>query len=254
MSELGSAYALSLSEVTKSFGKAHIIRGVDLNVMPEEIHAVIGPNGAGKSTLFNLISGRFAPTSGDIRLFGQQIHGCTAQSLVHKGLARSFQITKLFPSLTVHRNAEVACIATLPLHRALFRTVSNDQEVQSRVGRLLAQVQLTRFADELAGSLSYAQQRALEVALTLASAPRVLLLDEPMAGMSADEARHTSELIRSIRSGLTVLMIEHDMDVVFSLADRVTVLVNGSVLATGTPNEIREHPAVLEAYLGTVVA
>ena len=244
---------LRLEDLNKSFGPAHIIRGVNLAVHEGERHAVIGPNGAGKSTLFHLISGQFAPSSGRIVLDGEEIGGLEPATVNRKGLARSFQITNIFPGLTVFENIRLAVMRRHNVQFVLWRPVSGLKKVSAEVETLLEQVRLTARAQTLASQLSYSEQRSLEIGMTLASDPRVIILDEPMAGMSQEETDYTVGLIREITKGRTLMIVEHDMDVVFTLADRISVLVYGEIIATGTPKEIRENARVREAYLGEEV-
>lgn len=241
---------LSLKGVRKSFGPVEIIRGIELDVIPGERHAVIGPNGAGKSTLFHLISGQFAPTSGDILLDGLPIGGLKPHLVNRQGLARSFQITNIFPGLSVFENLRLAVMRRFGLDFVFWRRASRMKAVTALVEELLAQVRLERRAKALASALSYSEQRSLEIGMTLASDPKVILLDEPMAGMSHEETEYTTGLIRDITRGRTLLIVEHDMDVVFRLSDRISVLVYGQIIATGTPAEIRGNAQVREAYLG----
>ena len=254
MTAMTDAPILSLRNVHRSFGEAQIICGVTLDVLGSERHAIIGPNGAGKSTLFHLISGRYAPTCGDILLRGESIAGLPPHRINRRGLARSFQITSIFPRLTVFENLRIAVMRRHGLAYDLFRPVARAREVQEQTDTLLERVRLGDRRASRAGDLSYSEQRALEIGMTLASEPDVLLLDEPMAGMSHEETNHALELIREVTRGRTLLIVEHDMQVVFSLADRITVLVYGEVLATGTPDEIRADRRVREAYLGEGVA
>jgi branched-chain amino acid transport system ATP-binding protein len=245
---------LSIHGLRKSFGEAEIIRGVDLAIEPGERRALIGPNGAGKSTLFHLISGQLAPSAGDIVFDGQRIDGWTPQRINRRGLARSFQITNIFPKLTVFENVRIAVMQRHGLQYTFWRLLERMAKVREQTERLLEQVRLHGRASTVAGELSYSEQRSLELAMTLASDPQLVLLDEPMAGMSAEETQYTLELIREVTAGRALLLVEHDMDVVFSLADQVSVLVYGQVIATGTPDEIRQHQGVREAYLGEEVA
>jgi len=244
---------LVLEGLNKSFGHAHIIRNVNLAVHDGERHAVIGPNGAGKSTLFHLISGQFAPTSGSIRLDDKEIGGLAPAIVNRRGLARSFQITNIFPGLTVFENIRLAVMRRYNVQFVMWRPVSGMKKVRAEVERLLEQVRLTARAQTLASQLSYSEQRSLEIGMTLASDPRLIILDEPMAGMSQEETDYTVGLIREITQGRTLMIVEHDMDVVFTLADRISVLVYGEIIATGTPQEIRENARVREAYLGEEV-
>jgi branched-chain amino acid transport system ATP-binding protein len=248
------AAVLSLRGVHRSFGEAEIICGVSLDLRASERHAVIGPNGAGKSTLFHLISGRYAPTRGDILLKGRSIAGLPPHVINRRGLARSFQITSIFPRLTVFENLRVAVMRRHGLAYDLFRPVGRARVVREQVDQLLERVRLDQRRSALAGDLSYSEQRSLEIGMTLASDPEVLLLDEPMAGMSREETDHAVELIQEVTRGKSLLIVEHDMQVVFSLCDRITVLVYGEVLASGTPEEIRSDARVREAYLGEEMA
>jgi branched-chain amino acid transport system ATP-binding protein len=242
--------ALELSGVRKAFGRAEIIRGVNLSIRPGERHAIIGPNGAGKSTLFNLISGRLAASAGDIRLNGRSINGCRPYEINRRGLARSFQITNIFPRLSVFENLRCAVLWTLGHRYAFWKNLNRLRDAEVRAEAVLKQVGLRRRRDTAAGLLSYAEQRALELGITVAGGAGVILLDEPTAGMSRAETRHAVELIREATEGRTLLMVEHDMGVVFGLADRISVMVYGEVIATGTAEEIRGNASVREAYLG----
>jgi branched-chain amino acid transport system ATP-binding protein len=245
---------LRVRGLRKAFGATEIIRGVDLDVMPGERRALIGPNGAGKSTVFHLVSGQLVPTAGEVVFDGQRIDGRAPQRINRLGLARSFQITNIFPRLTVFENIRIAVMQRHRLQTTFWRRLDGYATVREQAERLLERVRLQRDADSLAGELSYSGQRSLELAMTLASEPKAILLDEPMAGMSAEETDYTLALIREVTAGRALLIVEHDMDVVFALADRISVLVYGQVIATGTPAEVRADPAVREAYLGEEVA
>lgn len=245
---------LSLRGVRKAFGDIEIIRGVDLDFVQGERHAVIGPNGAGKSTLFHLISGNLTPTSGEIVFDGRPIQGEEPQKINRHGLARSFQITNIFPKLTVFENLRLAVMRPYGVQYMFWKFIDRLSAVREQTDQLLERVRLTKRASTIAGELSYSEQRSLEIAMTLASDPKVILLDEPMAGMSTEETAHTADLIRELTQGRTLLIVEHDMDVVFSISDRISVLVYGQVVATGTPDEIRNNARVKEAYLGEEVA
>ena len=245
--------ALQLVDVHKSFGQTEIIRGVSLAIQPGERVAVIGPNGAGKSTLFNLISGRFAPSSGQIDLHGTRIDGQKPFEINRLGLARSFQVTHLFPRLSVFENLRCAVLWSLGYRYSFWRLLSGLQDVTERVQQLMAQVTLTHKAGVLASELSYAEQRALEIGVTIAGNASVILLDEPTAGMSRSEAGHFVSLIRQVTEGKTLLMVEHDMGVDFDLADRIAVLVYGEVIAFDTPEAVRADARVQAAYLGAEV-
>ncbi|WP_323030267.1 ABC transporter ATP-binding protein [Castellaniella sp.] len=245
---------LSLDGVRKSFGPVEIIRGVSLEVGENERHAIIGPNGAGKSTLFHLVSGQLRPSAGRIELAGQSIGGRSPQAVNRLGLARSFQITNLFPQLSVFENIRLAVMRSHGLQYCFWRLIDRNDAVRERSESLLESVRLSRRATTAVGELSYSEQRSLEIAMTLASDPRIILLDEPMAGMSREETSYMTALIREVTEGRALLIVEHDMEVVFSLSDRISVLVYGEVIATGTPEEIRADPRVREAYLGEEAA
>ena len=241
---------LSIRGLRKSFGATEIIRGVDLDLRAGERRALIGPNGAGKSTLFHLISGNLRPTSGEITLDGQRIEGWSPERVNRRGLARSFQITNVFPRLSVFENVRIGVMQRRGVQYNLWRRIEGLRAVREEAEQLLERVRLQDHAQTLAGEMSYSAQRSLELAMTLASDPKVILLDEPMAGMSSEETAYTAELIREVTAGRTLLLVEHDMDVVFSLSERISVLVYGQVIATGTPEEIRRDASVREAYLG----
>ena len=246
-----SAPALELKAVHKSFGRTAIINGVDLAIAKGERHAIIGPNGAGKSTLFNLVSKRFPVTSGLVLLNGEDITGLESHEINRKGLSRSFQITNIFPRLSVYENLRCAVLWSLGYRYSFWHRVGALKDVRARAEEVVEKIGLARRRDRPAGMLSYAEQRALEIGITIAGGADVILLDEPTAGMSRSETHDAVELIRNVTQGKTLVMVEHDMGVVFGLADRISVLVYGRVLAAGTPDEIRGSKAVQEAYLGT---
>ncbi len=246
--------AVELIDVRKNFGRTEIIRGVDLAIPIGERHAIIGPNGAGKSTLFNLISGRFAVTSGTIRIKGEPAAGLRPYQLNRRGLSRSFQVTNIFPKLTVAENVRCAVLWSLGYKYSFWRGVESLPDVRRRTEEVLTQINLLDRRDSLAGVLTYAEQRALEIGITIAGGAEIILLDEPTAGMSRAEAEHAVALIRKVSKGLTLVMIEHDMSVVFDLADRISVLVYGQVIASDVPKAIKANRAVQEAYLGTGIA
>lgn len=248
-----STYALELSNVTKSFGKTAIIRGVNLAVNKGERVAVIGPNGAGKSTLFNLISGRFEPTSGSIKLHGNEIIGQRPYEISRRGLARSFQITNIFSRLSVFENLRCAALFSSGQKYSFWKPLSKLDELNDRTEALMASLELKRRRDVPASLLTYSEQRALEVGLTIAGGGDVILLDEPTAGMSHSETDRFVHLIRKVTVGKTLLTVEHDMGVVFGLADRIAVLVYGEVIAFDTPDKVRADAKVKEAYLGAVL-
>ena len=245
-----SAYALELRDVRKSFGKSEIICGANLAVRPGERVAVIGPNGAGKSTLFNLISGRFAPSSGEILLHGQRVDGKQPFEINRAGLSRSFQITNIFPKLSVFENLRCSVLWSMGYRYSFLRFLSRMDDVNARAEQLLTQIQLERRRDTLAVNLTYAEQRALEIGITIAGGASVILLDEPTAGMSNSETGRFIQLIREVTEGRTLLTVEHDMGVVFGLADKIAVVVYGEVIAFDTPERVRADPRVQEAYLG----
>jgi len=247
------APAVELDGVTKRFDRTEIIRGVSLAVPKGERHAIIGPDGAGKSTLFNLISGRFEPTSGRIRLNGADITRRKPFEINRLGLSRSFQITNLFHRLSVFENLRCAVLWSLGHRYSFWKNLNKLADADGRAEEVLERVGLKRRRDIAAGLLTYAEQRALEIGITIAGGAEVILLDEPTAGMSRAESRRAVELIREVTVGKTLLMVEHDMGVVFGLADRISVVVYGQVIATGAPAEIRASAAVREAYLGTQV-
>ena len=242
--------ALELTDLTKNFGLAQIIRGVSLQVETGERHAIIGPNGAGKSTLFHLVSGRIAPTSGEVRLDGRRIDGLSPFEIYRRGLGRSFQITNIFPRLSVFENLRCAALWSLGYKYAFWRPIDGLRDVRDKTEWLMEQIGLTGRRDVQAGVLSYAEQRSLEIGVTVAGGAHVILLDEPTAGMNAGESAQAVALIRRVSEGRTLVMVEHDMGVVFDLADRISVLVYGRIVASDTPERIRENAEVQEAYLG----
>ncbi len=246
-----SVPALELSGVYKRFGKTEIIRGVDLDVRNGERHAVIGPNGAGKSTLFNLISGRFAPSAGRIALNGRDITGLRPFQINRLGLSRSFQITNIFHRMSVYENVRCATLYALGYRYSFWHRLARLRDAAERAEEVLQRIGLQARRDTLAGLLTYAEQRALEIGITIAGGADLILLDEPTAGMSRSESDRAVELIRRVTEGKTLIMVEHDMSVVFGLAERISVLVYGELIATGAPAEIRGNAAVQEAYLGS---
>jgi branched-chain amino acid transport system ATP-binding protein len=246
--------ALELRDLRKSFGKTEIIRGANLVVRPGERVAIIGPNGAGKSTLFNLISGRFEPSSGDVLLSGQRINGKKPYEINRLGLSRSFQITNIFPKLSVFENLRCGVLWSLGYRYSFLRFLSNLHDANARAEELLVQVGLARKRNVLAVNLTYAEQRALEIGVTIAGGAEVILLDEPTAGMSKTETAHFISLIKQVTVGRTLLTVEHDMGVVFGLADKIAVVVYGEVIAFDTPDAVRANARVQEAYLGSPVA
>ena len=249
-----TTYALELRDLRKSFGKTEIIRGVNLSVASGERVAIIGPNGAGKSTLFNLISGRFAPTSGDVILNGQRINGLAPYEINRKGLSRSFQITNIFPKLSVFENLRCGVLWSMGYKYTFLRFLSNLHDANERAKQLMEMIKLDKKRDTLAMNLTYAEQRALEIGITIAGGANVILLDEPTAGMSKTETTRFIHLIKEVTEGRTLLTVEHDMGVVFGLADKIAVVVYGEVIAYDTPDKVRANQRVQEAYLGSVLA
>jgi branched-chain amino acid transport system ATP-binding protein len=247
-------YALELKGLRKSFGKTEIIRGIDLAVNAGERIAIIGPNGAGKSTLFNLISGRFEPSGGQVLLNGTRIDGKKPYEINRLGLSRSFQITNIFPKLSVFENLRCGVLWSLGYKYTLFRFLSSLDDANERTRELMHMVQLDHKSDVLAVNLTYAEQRALEIGITIAGGANVILLDEPTAGMSKSETTRFIKLIKEVTVGKTLLTVEHDMGVVFGLADKIAVVVYGEVLAYDVPDAVRASQRVQEAYLGSSVA
>ncbi len=247
-------YAVELKDLCKSFGKTEIIRGTNLAVAPGERIAIIGPNGAGKSTLFNLISGRFGATSGQVLLKGKRIDGLLPYEINRLGLARSFQITNIFGRLSVFENLRCGLLWAMGYRYAFWKFLADLRDANERAEQLLAMLRLERKRDTLAMNLTYAEQRALEIGITIAGGADVILLDEPTSGMSKSETGRFIELIREVTVGKTLLTVEHDMGVVFGLADKIAVLVYGEVIAFDVPEKVRENARVQEAYLGSVLS
>jgi branched-chain amino acid transport system ATP-binding protein len=246
--------ALELRDLHKSFGKSEIIRGVNLTVRAGERVAVIGPNGAGKSTLFNLISGRFEASSGDVILHGERINGLKPFEINRKGLSRSFQITNIFPQLSVFENLRCSVLWSLGYKYTFLKFLVNLDDANAKAAELMEMIKLDKKRDVLAVNLTYAEQRALEIGITIGGGASVVLLDEPTAGMSRSETTRFIALIKSVTEGKTLLTVEHDMGVVFGLADRIAVVVYGEVIAFDTPDAVRANAKVQEAYLGSSVA
>jgi branched-chain amino acid transport system ATP-binding protein len=242
--------ALQLVNLRKNFGATPIIRGISLEIAAGERHAIIGPNGAGKSTLFNLVSGRIQPSSGEVRLHGERIDGSRPFEIARRGLSRSFQITNIFPKLTVYENLRCATLWSLGYKYAFWRPIDRLRDARERAELLMDRIGLSARRGLQAGVLTYAEQRALEIGVTIAGGADVILLDEPTAGMSNSETEQAVALIRAVTEGKTLVVVEHNMSVVFNLADRVSVLVYGHILASDTPNRIHDDAAVREAYLG----
>jgi branched-chain amino acid transport system ATP-binding protein len=248
---LSDPLAIELRDLRKSFGKTEIIRGANLVVPRGKRFAIIGPNGAGKSTLFNLISGMFLPTSGEILLNGTNLVGLRPFEINRRGLSRSFQITNIFHRLSVFENLRCSVLYSLGYKYSFWRSLEKLTDARQRAEEVLELIGLKRRSETPAGLLTYAEQRALEIGVTVAGGAEVILLDEPTAGMSRSESDHAVELIRTVTVGKTLLMVEHDMSVVFGLADQIAVVVYGEVIACDTPERVRGNARVQEAYLGT---
>ena len=242
--------SLKLNNLKKSFGNNEIIKGVNLSISDNEIHAIIGPNGAGKSTLFNLISHRFEVTDGQIIMNGTDVTLKNAQQISRMGLSRSFQITNIFPKMTVRENIRCSLLWYYGYKYSFFHRISSLKDVNNKTDQLLEQVNLTSKSDLEASLLTYAEQRALEIGITISSDPSIILLDEPTAGMSKIETSQTVDLIKKVTKNKTLLMVEHDMGVIFDLADKISVLVDGRIIATDIPKNIKDNKSVQEAYLG----
>jgi len=247
-------FALELKDLRKSFGKTEIIRGISLAVPKGERVGIIGPNGAGKSTLFNLISGRFEPSSGEVLLDGQRLNGKKPFEINRLGLSRSFQVTNIFPKLSVFENLRCGVLWSLGYKYTFFRFLADLKDANERTDELMEMVRLDKKRDILAMNLTYAEQRALEIGITIAGGAGVILLDEPTAGMSKSETGRFIKLIKDVTVGKTLLTVEHDMGVVFGLADKIAVVVYGELLAYDTPEAVRANTQVQEAYLGSAVA
>jgi branched-chain amino acid transport system ATP-binding protein len=239
--------------LSKSFGGLAAVRDVSIALRRGELHALIGPNGAGKSTLVNLLSGELKPTSGTITLDGRTVTGTSAPHMAQAGVARSFQRTNIFAPLTIRENVRLAAQAIHTPARDLLRPSAGALDLDARAEAILERFGLHDAPHRIAGTLSHGEQRLLEISMTLAGDPRVLLLDEPLAGMGNEESEKISLLLKDLARDHAVLLIEHDMDFVFAVADRMTVMVEGSLLASGPPDAIRADPAVQHAYLGTML-
>ena len=245
-----SAPEIELKRIKKDFGATEVIREIDLAIVKGERHAIIGPNGAGKTTLFALVSGLLKPTSGTILLKGEDITRLPPHIINRRGLSRSFQVTNIFHRMSVWENVRCGVLWSSGQRYTFWRDVDSAPATNTRTEKILADFNLLDRRDVLAGVLTYAEQRALEIAITIAGGADVILLDEPTAGMSRHETDRAVDLIRRISENRTLMIVEHDMSVVFGLADRISVLVYGAIIATGTPDQIRNDPKVKEAYLG----
>ena len=245
-----SEVLLSARNLTKRFGGLAAVNDVSVDLVLSRIHAVIGPNGAGKSTLTNLLSGDLAPTAGSVTLAGTDITGWSPERISREGLGRSYQKTNIFLPFTVWENVRLAAQSRAPHASGWLRRATGFADTNDRAGRALELAGLQQRRDAIAGTISHGEQRQLEIAMTLATEPRVLLLDEPLAGMGTAEAERMVSLLQRIKAGHAIMLVEHDMDAVFALADRLTVMVNGQVIASGTPAEVRSDANVQSAYLG----
>lgn len=242
--------SLQTHDLVKRYGALLVTDSVSLDIREGELHAVIGPNGAGKTTLINQLSGELKSDSGSVRFDGRDVTALPIHQRTRAGLLRSYQITSIFEEFSVLENATLAALAARGHAWRFWKPLLADGAARAAAERAVAEAGLGAQAGVLAGELAYGQRRQLELAMTLAAQPRFLLLDEPMAGMSAQESAHVTRLLRRLKRRYTILLVEHDMDAVFSLADRISVLVYGQLMFTGTPDEIREHPEVRAVYLG----
>jgi branched-chain amino acid transport system ATP-binding protein len=245
--------AVELRGVRKNFGNTEIIRGVDLAIEKDTIHAMIGPNGAGKSTIYNLITGRYSVDEGQILLNGEEITNQTPYEINRKGVSRSFQVTNIFHRMSVFENIRCGMLWHQNFKYSFWKFLGRERDLNRRAEEIMERTGLASRRDVVAGMLSYSDQRALEIAITLASGADVIMLDEPTSGMSHSETDQTVELIRNVSKGKTLVIVEHDMGVVFNLAHTISVLVYGEIIASDTPERIRANSAVQEAYLGTEV-
>ena len=243
-------YHLELKGVRKKFGPTEIIRGVNLKIKKGEIHSLIGPNGAGKSTLYNLISGVYKLSSGSIKFNNKNIENLPSYEIFRLGLSRSFQITNIFPKMSVFENVRCGLLWNMNYKYSILKILDNNQDLNDKTNAILEQISLSNYSKEPAGLLSYADQRALEIGITIAGGAETILLDEPTAGMSKSETERATNLIRNIAKNRTVLIVEHDMGVVFDLSDTISVLVYGEVICSDKPEKVKTNKAVKEAYLG----
>jgi len=245
---------LKTENLSKAFGALTAVNGVSLAIEAGSLHSIIGPNGAGKTTLFNLLTGTFPPTSGRILFDEKEITGTPAHEVAHLGLARSYQRTTVFPAFSLFENVWVSSFSTSKRSGLAWRNANAYPEASERANQSLRDVGLDRKADQLAREISHGEQRQLELAIALAANPRVLLLDEPAAGLSPEETRRMVALVRTLKGRYTIVLIEHKMDIIMSVSDRISVMHFGSLIAEGTPGEIQKNPDVRRAYLGGVAA
>jgi branched-chain amino acid transport system ATP-binding protein len=246
---------LETKSLTKAFGALTAVSDVSLSIEAGSLHSIIGPNGAGKTTLFNLLTGTFAPTSGRILLDGKDITGTPAHRVAHLGLARSFQRTNVFPAFSLLDNVWVAAFATGPSWKGMsYKRTASYPDAGERARQALSDVGLDHKSHQLAREISHGEQRQLELAIALAAAPRVLLLDEPAAGLSPEETRRMVSLVRSLKGRYTIVLIEHKIDIIMSVSDRISVMHFGALIAEGTPEEIQRNAEVRRAYLGGMAA
>lgn len=248
-----SAAAVELRGLEKSFGLAQIIQGVDLSIAKGERHAIIGPNGAGKSTLFNLITGKYTPTAGSVHLHGVDVSGKKPYEINRMGLSRSFQITNIFHNMTVFENVRCGLMWSEGYRYSFWHMINGRRDLTEKTDAILEQINLTSRRNMVAGALAYAEQRALEIGITIAGGADIIMLDEPCAGMSHSETDLIVDLIRKVTENKTLIVVEHDMGVIFDLADRISVLVYGEIIESNTPENVRASRAVQEAYLGTTL-
>ncbi len=241
---------LEITSLSKSFGGLQVLNDLNFSVPEGQLTSIIGPNGAGKTTLFNVISGRFPPSRGRVFFQGRDISGHKSHVISQMGLVRSFQITNVFASLTVHENVRLACQSRLRKRTSLVKPSANLQGLKAKTEEILERIGLLRYQDTMAGELSHGDQRHLEIAMTLATNPKLLLLDEPTSGMSPAETVETMNLIKEISTILTILLIEHDMNLVMNMSKRIVVLDYGTKISEGTPEEIEKDPEVRRVYLG----
>jgi branched-chain amino acid transport system ATP-binding protein len=245
---------LEVRGLRKSFGALLPSDDIDLEVREGETHAIIGPNGAGKTTLISQLAGELRPDRGRVRFAGEDITALSAPARARRGFSRSFQITSIYPEFTALENVMIAVQACSGHSFRFWRPAREEASLRSPASAILEQVGLSGRGDVLAANLAHGEQRALEIATALATRPRLLLLDEPVAGMGAEETQRMIALLSTLKGGTTLILVEHDMDAVFSLADRISVLVYGRIIATGTPQEVRANAEVRRAYLGEEVA